>query len=123
MRPIAIVMLALGIGALASAAATELAGTPTGTEAPAATAPPTAAPAPLHEVTIDPNAKLPVCRRYVPTGSRIATKVCEVPSATPTAEQLANRDRTRRDFAEMRELQTLRRTQAQAEALRRANRQ
>lgn len=77
----------------------------------------------LREVKIDPNAKPLVCRRYVPTGSRIATRVCEAPRDSLTATEQTDRDTLRREFAQMRELQTMRRAQAQAEALRRATRQ
>jgi hypothetical protein len=98
------------------------------TTAPAATAataePPAAKPADaVVEITIDPNAQTPVCRRYTPTGSRIATEVCEQPTAkiSAAAEQ-ANRDALRRDIEDMRAQQMVReqaRQQAQADAMRR----
>ena len=77
----------------------------------------------MREVRIDPNAKLPECKRYVPTGSRIATERCETPKDELTPAERADRDTLRRDINEMRALQTLRdqaRDQARAEALRRA---
>jgi hypothetical protein len=77
----------------------------------------------VREVKIDPNEKLPVCRRYVPTGSRIATERCETPEPkSATAAQRANHDVLRREVEEMRSLQSMReqaRSQAIAEALRR----
>lgn len=78
----------------------------------------------MREVRIDASAKLPECRRYVPTGSRIATTRCETPQDTLTPAQQAERDTLRRDINEMRALQALRdqaRDQARAEALRRAS--
>jgi hypothetical protein len=94
--------------------------------AAAATAEPAAEAKPVEtvvEITIDPNAPTPVCRRYTPTGSRIATEVCEQPTAkiSAAAEQ-ANRDILRRDIEDMRAQQMAReqaRQQAQAEAMRR----
>jgi hypothetical protein len=86
-----------------------------------ATAPPKADPAqPVKEVTIDPTAKPPVCRRYVPTGSRIATERCQSAEVTDAA-RTTERDQTRRDIDEMRMRQAARdqaRSAAQAEALR-----
>src|SRR5688572_7306633 len=64
----------------AADAATEAA--PVADEAPTTDAP-SAPPAvaeqshPVKEVTLDPTVKPPVCRRYVPTGSRIATERCK----------------------------------------------
>jgi hypothetical protein len=96
--------------------------------APAPTAPATAsaptetkAPETVRVVTIDPNARPPVCRRVVPTGSRIAEQRCE--SAKPeTTVDAANRAVVRRDIEAMRDQQMLReqaRQAAMAEALRR----
>lgn len=74
----------------------------------------------VKEVTLDPTVKPPVCRRYVPTGSRIATEVCQSAEVTD-AMRAAERDQTRRDIDEMRMRQATRdaaRAAAQAEALR-----
>jgi hypothetical protein len=74
---------------------------------------------PVKEITIDPTAKPPVCRRYVPTGSRIATERCQ--SAEATDAHAAEREQTRRDIDEMRMRQAARdqaRAAAQVEALR-----
>jgi hypothetical protein len=74
---------------------------------------------PVKEVMLDPTAKPPVCRRYVPTGSRIAKKRC---ASADAALGEANRDQLRRDIDEMRMRQAMRdqaRAQALAEALRR----
>lgn len=74
---------------------------------------------PVKEITLDPTVKPPVCRRYVPTGSRIATKRC---ASADAAAGEANRAQARRDIDEMRMRQTMRdqmRSQALAEALRR----
>jgi len=101
---------------------------PAAADLPAATAePPPATPsaeavdAPaVKEVTLDPTTKPPVCRRYVPTGSRIATEVCQSAEVTD-AVRAAERDQTRRDIDEMRMRQATRdaaRAAAQAEALR-----
>ena len=94
---------------------------------PATAEPPTAtasaeavATATVKEVTLDPTVKPPVCRRYVPTGSRIATEVCQSAEVTD-AVRAAERDQTRRDIDEMRMRQATRdaaRAAAQAEALR-----
>jgi hypothetical protein len=88
---------------------------------PRDTAPPEADKAqPIKEVTLDPTAKPPVCRRYVPTGSRIATERCQSAETTDAA-RTAERDQTRRDIDEMRMRQAARdqaRSAAQAEALR-----
>ena len=76
---------------------------------------------PVKEVTVDPTAKPPVCRRYVPTGSRIATERCQSAEVTDAAHA-AERDQTRRDINEMRMRQATRdqaRAAAQADALRR----
>jgi hypothetical protein len=75
---------------------------------------------PAKEVTLDPTAKPPVCRRYVPTGSRIATERCQSAEAADGA-QAAERDQARRDIDEMRMRQATRdqaRAAAQVEALR-----
>jgi len=74
----------------------------------------------VKEVTLDPTTKPPVCHRYVPTGSRIATEVCQSAEVTDAA-RAAERDQTRRDIDEMRMRQATRdaaRAAAQAEALR-----
>jgi len=95
----------------------------------AAAADPTEAPAPpsadkvqpVKEVTLDPTVKPPVCRRYVPTGSRIAKERCESAEVTDAARE-AERDQTRRDLAEMRMRQSMRdqaRAHAFTEAMRR----
>ena len=100
------------------------------TDVPAATAePPPATPAPasvdapaVKEVTLDPTVKPPVCRRYVPTGSRIATEVCQSAEVTDDV-RAAERDQARRDIDEMRMRQATRdaaSAAAQAEALRRS---
>lgn len=76
----------------------------------------------VKEITLDPNAKEPVCRRYVPTGSRIAKQRCETPSAATTTADSAERDQLRRDIEEMRSRQLMldqARALARAEALRR----
>jgi hypothetical protein len=76
---------------------------------------------PVKEVTLDPAVKPPVCRRYVPTGSRIATEVCQSAEVADTV-RAAERDQTRRDIDEMRMRQAMRdaaRAAAQAEAMRR----
>jgi hypothetical protein len=102
----------------------------TAAESPAATAgaPRAASPADgdnasaVKEVTLDPTVKPPVCRRYVPTGSRIATEVCQSAEVTDSA-RAAERDQARRDIDEMRMRQATRdaaRAAAQAEALRRS---
>jgi hypothetical protein len=92
------------------------------TEAPAAaSAADTTEPSqPVKEVTLDPTVKPPVCRRYVPTGSRIATERCQSAEVTD-ASVAAERDQARRDIDEMRMRQATRdqaRAAAQAEALR-----
>lgn len=74
----------------------------------------------VKEVTLDPTAKPPVCRRYVPTGSRIATERCQS-AEVADASRAAERDQTRRDIDELRLRQTTRdaaRAAAQAEGLR-----
>ena len=76
---------------------------------------------PVKEVTLDPTAKPPICRRYVPTGSRIATERCQSAETDALANN-AERDQMRRDIDEMRMRQAARdqaRSAAQAEALRR----
>lgn len=79
--------------------------------------------APDRTITIDPNLRPPVCKRVVPTGSRIAEQRCESPAdrATTTADD-ANRAILRRDIEAMRDQQMLReqaRQAAMAEAMRR----
>ena len=73
-------------------------------------------------VTIDPNARPPVCRRVVPTGSRIAERRCEAPRRAPTVADEANRAILRRDIEAMRDRQMAReqaRAGGMAEAMRR----
>jgi hypothetical protein len=63
-----------------------------------------------------------VCRRHVPTGSRIAEQRCESAATEPTAAERANRDILRRDVEAMRDLQMMReqaRQSAMSDALRR----
>jgi hypothetical protein len=87
----------------------------------ATTSPPQAEDMPaIKEVTLDPTAKPPVCHRYVPTGSRIATERCQS-AEVADAGRADERDQTRRDIDELRMRQTMRdqaRTAAQSEALR-----
>jgi hypothetical protein len=105
----------------AAAAPSAAAAVPPPVAVPAATAPPEADKTqPIKEVTLDPTAKPPVCRRYVPTGSRIATERCQS-AETMDAARAAERDQTRRDIDEMRMRQATRdqaRAATQAEALR-----
>lgn len=109
--------------ALALLAGRALADDPEGsqpTNAPAAAEP--EAIVPDATTTIDPNVKEPVCRRYIPTGSRIATERCEMPKDTMSAKEQASRNIMRQDLADMRMQQQLRdqaRAAAMAEALRR----
>ena len=82
----------------------------------------TEAPENVRIVTIDPNARPPVCRRFVPTGSRIAERRCEAPQREPTAADAANRAILRHDIEAMRDRQLVReqaRAAGMAEALRR----
>jgi len=101
---------------------------PPATRAPAPPTPPATAtaenktPQNARIVTIDPNARPPVCRRVVPTGSRIAERRCETPKREPTAADEADRTVLRRDIEAMRDQQMMReqaRQAAMAEALRR----
>jgi hypothetical protein len=101
---------------------------PPAARAPAPPAPPATVtaenktPENVRIVTIDPNARAPVCRRVVPTGSRIAERRCETPNRESTAAAEANRTILRRDFEAMRDQQMMReqaRQAAMAEALRR----
>jgi hypothetical protein len=94
-----------------------------GSGAAAAAPPPAVTPSiadtnpPVKEVTIDPNAKEPVCRRQAPTGSRIARERCA--AAEPSR---AERDQLRRDIEEVRMREVMRdqaRAAADLEALRR----
>ena len=105
-----------------AAAPSAAAGVPQPVAVPTATPPSEAdKPQPIKEVTLDPTAKPPVCRRYVPTGSRIATERCQSAETTDAA-RAAERDQTRRDIDEMRMRQATRdqaRAATQAEALRR----
>ncbi len=90
--------------------------------APAATEPDAAAPQAITRTTIDPNVKTPLCKRHIPTGSRIATQRCEMPEDTLSAKEQASREVMRRDVTDMRMQQQMRdqaRAQAMAEALRR----
>jgi hypothetical protein len=76
----------------------------------------------VKEITLDPTVKPPVCRRYVPTGSRIASERCQSAEVVDTV-RAAERDQTRRDIDEMRMRQATRdaaRAAAQAESLRRS---
>ncbi len=78
----------------------------------------------VRTITIDPTAQRPVCKRVVPTGSRIAERRCETPQTAAQAE--ANRAVLRQDFEAMRDQQMLReqaRQAAMAEALRRRSAQ
>jgi hypothetical protein len=92
--------------------------------APAPSAAAAASPPPdsVRTVTLDPNERRPVCRRHVPTGSRIAEQRCESAATEPTAAERANRDILRRDVEAMRDLQMMReqaRQSAMSDALRR----
>ena len=62
----------------------------------------------VRVVTIDPTVRQPVCRRFVPTGSRIAERRCEAPQREPTAADEANRAIVRRDIEAMRDQQMMR---------------
>jgi hypothetical protein len=62
---------------------------------------------PVKEVTLDPTLKPPVCRRYVPTGSRISTERCQSAESSDAA-RAAERGQTRRDIDEMRMRQAMR---------------
>jgi hypothetical protein len=76
----------------------------------------------VRTVTIDPNARPPVCRRVVPTGSRIAEQRCESPKERTTAADEANRAILRRDIEALRDQQMMRdqaRQAAMVEAMRR----
>jgi hypothetical protein len=107
---------------------------PPAARAPAPPAPPAAAtetetptaenktPENVRVVTIDPTVRPPVCRRVVPTGSRIAEQRCETPNREATAADEATRTVLRRDFETLRDQQMMReqaRQAAMAEALRR----
>jgi hypothetical protein len=94
---------------------TQPSATPTTTAAPSATALKN-----VRTITVDPTVRRPVCKRFVPTGSRIAEQRCAAPQTTAQAE--ADRATQRRDFQAMRDQQMLRdqaRQAAMAEALRR----
>jgi hypothetical protein len=71
----------------------------------------------VRTITIDPTAPRPVCKRVVPTGSRIAERRCETPQTTAQAE--VDREIQRRDFQAMRDQQMLREQARQAAAARR----
>jgi hypothetical protein len=109
--------------ALALLAGPALADDPEGsspTNAPAAAEPVTIVP--NATTTIDPNVKEPVCRRYIPTGSRIATQRCEMAKDALSAKEQASRDVMRQDVADMRMQQQMRdqaRAAAMADMLRR----
>jgi hypothetical protein len=75
------------------------------------------APENVRTITIDPTVRRPVCKRVVPTGSRIAEQRCETPQTAAQAE--ANREVLRRDFQAMRDQQMLREQARQAAAARR----
>jgi hypothetical protein len=90
------------------------------TNAPAATE--SHAIVPNATTAIDPSVHEPVCRRYIPTGSRIATQRCEMPKDALSTNEQASREVMRRDIADMRMQQQLRdqaRAAAMAQALRR----
>ena len=85
-----------------------------------------AQPQAITRTTIDPNVKEPVCKRYKPTGSRIAEQRCEMPTDSLSAKEQADREILRRDVEDMRRQQQMRdqaRNQAMAEALRRRSTQ
>lgn len=117
-----VALAVLAVSALAGEPETAPPPTAPATAEPQATALEPTAPQAITRTTIDPNVKEPVCRRHIPTGSRIATQRCEMPQDTLTAKEQASRDVMRRDIADMRMQQQMRdqaRTQAMAEALRR----
>ena len=121
---VACLALALGVG---PALADDREASPTRT-APAASEPEvaTAPPQAITRTTIDPNVKEPVCKRYKPTGSRIAEQRCEMPTDSLSTKEQASRDILRRDVEDMRRQQQLRdqaRNQAMADALRRRSTQ
>lgn len=97
------------------------------TNAPAAEPVATAvSPQAITRTTIDPNVKEPVCKRHIPTGSRIATERCEMPTDSLSVKQQASREILRRDVEDMRRQQQMRdqaRNQAMADALRRRSTQ
>ena len=71
----------------------------------------------VPQVTIESYARLPVCRRHVPTGSRIATERCTTPDAADSQHAAA-----RQQLDSLRQQQMIEdqaRQQARAEALRR----
>lgn len=76
-----------------------------------------AAPENVRTITIDPTVRGPICKRFVPTGSRIAEQRCGTPQTAAQGE--ANREVLRRDFQAMRDQQMLREQARQAAAARR----
>jgi hypothetical protein len=95
---------------------------PTAAEPEVAATPPRA----ITRTTIDPNVKEPVCKRHIPTGSRIAERRCEMPADSLSTKEQASREILRRDVEDMRRQQQLRdqaRNQAMADALRRRSTQ
>jgi hypothetical protein len=115
------VLVLLGFAALTlpyyGHAADPPAAPPTGPDATSTTATTTAtaathAPANMRTITIDPTVRGPVCKRFVPTGSRIAEQRCAAPQTTAQAE--AERATLRRDFQAMRDQQMLREQARQA---------
>ena len=71
----------------------------------------------VPQVTIESYARLPVCRRHVPTGSRIATERCTTPGTAEGQHAAA-----RQQFDSLRQQQMIEdqvRQQARAEAMRR----
>jgi hypothetical protein len=81
-----------------------------------------AAPAKVPEVAIEAFARLPVCRRHVPTGTRIAGERCTSNDATTAALRKNEQDLTRQDVEMLRQRQMIQeqaRQTARAEALRR----
>jgi hypothetical protein len=84
-----------------------------------ALAPASPAPENVQTVTLDPNERRPVCRRHVPTGSRIAEQRCEAAKREATASDRANHEIMRRDIDALRDQQMMREQARQAAALRR----
>jgi hypothetical protein len=120
MRALRILYLALVTSPyVGTAAEPDAPPTPAPPAAPAVTAP---LPDNIRTVTLDDNERRPVCKRIIPTGSRIAEQRCESPPREPTAADRANRDILRRDVEAMRDQQMMReqaRQLAMMEALRR----
>jgi hypothetical protein len=70
-------------------------------------------------VTLDPDERHPVCRRYVPTGSRIAERRCESAKPQTTADDRANHEIMRRDIDALRDQQMMREQARQSAMARR----